>query len=128
MDEKTLTALKQSIEKWERNAIAETPDDYTKGVSSCPLCQLFWERDCVGCPVMDRTGNEFCIGSPYDEEAHEDWFSAPEDESLRNAAHAAARAEAAFLRSLLPDRELDATAHRPLCECNRCFNNMGDEG
>lgn len=105
MDAKTLAALRQSIEKWERNAVAETPEDFTKGFGSCPLCQLFWESDCVGCPVRDRTGYWCCLGSPYDEEAHEDWLSAPSDTALRDEAHAAARAEVEFLRSLLPEAE-----------------------
>mgnify|MGYP006961075808 CR=1 FL=1 len=25
------------------------------------------------------------------------------------------------------DRELDGTAHHPNCECNRCFDQMGDD-
>ena len=129
MDDKTLTALRQSIEKWERNAVAETPDDLAMGVEACPLCALFWRGRCVGCPVMDATDDAFCDGSPYDaaESACEEWFQDPSNTGLRDAARAAARAEVAFLRSLLPDRELDGTAHHPNCECNRCYSNMGDD-
>lgn len=107
MDGTTLNALKQSIEKWERNAVVETPEDLMMGPDSCPLCQLFWRGDCVGCPVMDRTGETYCDGSPYDdaEFAAVRWSLAPENESLRGEAHAASRAEVAFLRSLLPQEE-----------------------
>ena len=107
MDGKTLKALKQSIKKWERNAVAETPEDTMVGSDSCPLCKLFWKRRCEGCPVRDRTEETYCDGSPYDdaEFASVRWGSAPEDENLRNAAHAAAREEVAFLRSLLPEEE-----------------------
>ena len=41
MDERTHKALLSSIEKWERNAEAETVLDYTIGIASCALCQLF---------------------------------------------------------------------------------------
>ena len=107
MDAKTLTALRQSIEKWERNAVAETPEDIMVGSDSCPLCQLFWKRRCEGCPVRDRTEETYCDGSPYDDAyfAGARWISAPENESLRNEAHAAFRAEVGFLRSLLPEEE-----------------------
>lgn len=44
MDAATLTALTQSIEKWERNAVAETPDEYTTAVEDCALCALFFRK------------------------------------------------------------------------------------
>ena len=107
MDDRTLTALRQSIEKWERNAVAETPADFTTSPNSCPLCQRFWKRYCVGCPVAGRTGKVGCAGSPYAEAAvaADEWLDNPDNETLRDTAHAAARAEAEFLRSLLPEGE-----------------------
>lgn len=107
MDDKTLNALKQSIEKWERNAVAETPDDYTTGVESCALCRMFWRSSCRGCPVSEATGETHCFNSPHSDAAYagDDWLHYPSDATLRDAAHAAARAEVAFLRSLLPQEE-----------------------
>lgn len=97
MDERTLTALKGSILKWEAIVAGTGTDD---GAANCPLCQLFHPspsseikrgHDCAGCPVQDATGLSHCEGSPYDEWAHEDRHE-PED----------AEAELKFLRSLLP--------------------------
>ena len=107
MDDRTLTALRQSIEKWERNAVAETPDDYATSVGSCALCCLFWENRCRGCPVTDATGGVRCDWTPYwvANAARSEWSDCPSNLTLRDAAHAAARAEVEFLRSLLPEEE-----------------------
>lgn len=107
MDAETLTALKQSIEKWERNAVAETPGDFTTRPRDCALCWLFCKRGCGGCPVMDATGKVYCHGTPYDEAALAcaEWRNATSNTTLRDAAQAAARAEVEFLRSLLPEEE-----------------------
>jgi hypothetical protein len=109
MDAKTLEALKASIAKWERNAEAGTPSVFKTGPDDCPLCGLFNadETDdaavCAGCPVAKKTKGRFCQGSPYDA-AFKAWFAwsgFPADRDKRLAAHAAARDEVAFLRSLL---------------------------
>lgn len=107
MDAETLTALKQSIEKWERNAVAETPDGFTTGPETCALCGLFWRRGCNGCPVRAKTGYSSCLASPYVAAAGAkiNWRHEPSDTVRRDAAHTAARAEVAFLRSLLPEEE-----------------------
>jgi|SRR5690606_28026025 len=101
MDAKTLEALKASIRKWEKNAEVKTPDDYLIDSSDCPLCDLFFHKDCDGCPVYSRTGQEMCNGTPYREafKAWVQWGRAPE------VAHEAARKEVAFLKSLLPEGE-----------------------
>jgi len=101
MDAKTLKALKASIEKWERNAVAETPDGYLTGSDDCPLCALFYAKSCVGCPVREKTRLSLCDGSPYRKAygAWEEW----EDGGPIEAAHTAAREEVAFLKSLLPE-------------------------
>lgn len=108
MDETTLAALKDSIKKWERNAAATTPDAYKTTPGSCPLCALFHNSGCEGCPVMAATGFTFCSDTPYEDadRALDRWRSDPEDEDLRSDAHASARDEAAFLRSLLPAADL----------------------
>ena len=108
MDDKTLTALKQSIEKWERNVVAETTDDFTTGATTCPLCGLFWRGGrCTGCPIKVKTGKPRCIDTPYMEAytAGRVWRYDPFRTGFRAAAHAASREEVAFLRSLLPKAE-----------------------
>ena len=109
MDAKTLKALKASIRKWEKNAKAETLDEFKTGPSECPLCLEFNSifrgssfAHCIGCPVFNATGMTSCMGTPYGEaeEAAEEWgddiLGAPA------AARAAARAEVDFLKGLLP--------------------------
>ena len=105
MDARTLKALRQSIEKWERNAVAQTPDDFATGIADCALCGLFWGGHCYGCPVKAKTGQTHCCGTPYNaaRAAKNDWFARPADPDLRDAAHTAARVEEEFLRSLLPE-------------------------
>lgn len=108
MDDRTLEALKGSIEKWQRIVVSTGVD---KGAKNCPLCNLFYRRDdlnvndnCCGCPVAEKTGKKFCINTPYD-----DWVDYQERQSPSNSGRAdtserliAARAELAFLESLLP--------------------------
>jgi hypothetical protein len=96
MDKKTLAALKRSIEKWEGNASGR----YVRtGVYDCPLCGLFWNDRCSGCPVQARTGSKYCKASPYDyaEQAREGG-----DAMLFRKA---SQKEVEFLKSLLPEGE-----------------------
>lgn len=104
MDARTLEALKASIAKWERNAEAEKPDKYLTGVNDCPLCALFYAKGCVGCPVRDHTGWALCDGSPY-QEAFDAWERWDDGDGAADEAHALAREEVAFLKSLLPAEE-----------------------
>lgn len=104
MTPETLEALKASIAKWERNAVAETPETYSVSARSCPLCDLFYADNCSGCPVSMRTKKLACSGTPYIAAslARSDW----EWRGLgHERAHAAARDEVAFLKSLLPQGE-----------------------
>jgi hypothetical protein len=95
MDERTLTALKGSIEKWKR-IVAHTGID--KGPTNCPLCQLFYADNCAGCPVAEAAGEIMCGGTPY-----EDWSKAIDVWSGDSEwASMAAHKEVDFLRSLLP--------------------------
>lgn len=102
VDAKTLEALQASIAKWERNAVAETPEAYSTSDDDCALCQAFPDLFCDGCPVKAATGRAFCWGTPYNaaHQAHHAW-----DKGTGTAedAHAAARKEVAFLKSLLPE-------------------------
>lgn len=65
MDEKTITALKGSIEKWKKVADGSGKDE---GQYNCPLCAVFFGKiGCEGCPVRTATGHECCNGTPYRE-------------------------------------------------------------
>lgn len=103
MDEKTLTALKGSIKKWEDIVAGHGAD---LGPTNCPLCIEFYGnefgKDCSGCPVYEHTGKIHCGGTPYS-----DFYAgpipisghSPED---REELTQQAQAELDFLRSLLP--------------------------
>lgn len=62
MDEKTLNALKGSIAKWERIVRYGAAEC---GYHDCPLCHLFADEECKGCPVAEQTKDKACVGSPY---------------------------------------------------------------
>jgi hypothetical protein len=72
-DDKTIEALKGSIEKWRR---IREEDGIDNGSRDCPLCDIYWkevdlENDenievrCFFCPVYESTGQHACEGSPY---------------------------------------------------------------
>lgn len=88
MDEKTLTALKGSIAKWE-GIVAGTMED--NGPDNCPLCKEFYHLNCKGCPVATDTAMSGCEGTPY-------YYYEEGDES-----EDIAKAELDYLRSLLPE-------------------------
>lgn len=104
MDPETVNALNGSIKKWER--VLSEGTDGTNWMD-CPLCLLFWEKNCNGCPVRDRTGRPICQGSPFEQYADArdavdgdgvDEMDIGEEPSVI----AAAQAELDFLKSLLP--------------------------
>jgi hypothetical protein len=100
MDEKTLTALEGSIEKWEKIACG-TGEDLQS--DNCPLCQVFLVKNfnCSGCPVYEKTGTMSCENSPYDV-----WRFLTIHYSTRKAINpvmvAAAQEMVEFLKGLLP--------------------------
>lgn len=108
MTPETLEALKASIAKWERNAVAETADDIVIGPRDCPLCEAFNKpkKRCAGCPVAEKAGQPYCDGTPYSsvQFAKFNWFSRGTI-SAKKKAIAAVQAEVAFLKSLLPPEE-----------------------
>jgi hypothetical protein len=103
MEAKTLEALKASIAKWEKNAVAKTAKEYRIGWENCPLCLLFIDDHCAGCPI-EKVGSKGCLGTPYDEaeEIHEMWLKKSGSIALAKSATAIAIDEVAFLKSLLP--------------------------
>lgn len=58
----TIKALEGSILKWSRIA---TGDSVDQGINNCPLCQMFYDLSCRGCPVDDESGDG-CSDTPYD--------------------------------------------------------------
>ena len=107
MTPETLTALKASIEHWRQNA--EGPiEDASADPDDCALCDKFLsgETRCLGCPVSESTGHILCFKTPY-EIAHIKLRRTRDNASPENEAafRAAARAELAFLISLLPEGE-----------------------
>lgn len=124
MKKSTLKALKGSIKKWEK-IVAEKGLD--EGIGNCPLCAKFHSmmpdsinrsRDdncCVGCPVMEKTGQECCEDSPYSKwtrhrddrhyvtlRARAETTEQIKTEILCNQCRVLAQAEVDFLKRLLP--------------------------
>ena len=102
MDARTLKALKGSIAKWE-GVVAGTTQG--KGGDNCPLCKIFaadkpLEYQCAGCPVFSRSGYRWCHATPYIAFAES---CNSEGMASTSPARQAARAELAFLKSLLPE-------------------------
>lgn len=102
VNKQTLDALIASAEKWERNAVA-SKRQVKLGPENCALCELFFDNDCLGCPV--ESGGHFgCQSTPYDyaEVAMWNWGNSPRSKVAREEFRRAAAAEAKFLRSLIP--------------------------
>lgn len=109
MKKRTLKALQKSIEKWEKNTLAEKPRNLTLGWGECPLCTLFIDKDCFGCPVSAKNDKHiFCQGTPYDSvvKNHDEWVARAslrlDQTEARKKTIAAAKRELKFLKSLLP--------------------------
>lgn len=105
MDERTLEALKASIRKWDANANVSCFSDARILALDCPLCRVFAGNDddkktwCIGCPVKEKTGFDDCRRTPYTAAKYAYGKRDLEDFVSK------ARAEADFLRSLLPEGE-----------------------
>lgn len=100
MTPETEKALQASIdEKWKPIARGGKADG---GTEDCPLCALFFNWGCSGCPVSKRTGFPFCSASPYLA-----WLAvfAGRESRLANTPERVALAEdmVKFLKSLLPE-------------------------
>lgn len=103
MEAATLKALQGSIAKWEAIVAGTGEDD---GAVNCPLCHLFGDT-CQGCPVMQKTGQFNCGGSPYYKYAgaiHA--YGTHSSEAI-----AAAQSELDFLRGLLPKEDAAEVCH-----------------
>ena len=114
MDDKTLTALKKSIEYWEA---IERGDKGSRGARGCALCHLFnapMHRDanCIDCPVFQKTGRVYCSGTPYiDYVKHHHREHGVQLGVLMiqcECCRKYAAQEVAFLKGLLPKEKTDA--------------------
>lgn len=95
-------ALMASIEKWERNAVADRRGDALMGPAHCPLCELYIDKDCDGCPIYAKSSTRYCGDTPYREcEQSRDLWDLSDD--FQGAFQAAARAEVDFLRAVLAE-------------------------
>lgn len=69
MEKAVEKAVGGSIGKWIYLRFA--PGTLEFGTTDCPLCTLFHkelpdgESNCSGCPIHERTGKHFCVGTPY---------------------------------------------------------------
>lgn len=98
-------ALMASIEKWERNAVAKTFDDVLIGPNHCPLCKIYLDDDCAGCPIYAKSGVRYCSNTPYYdcEQAYESWEISKTSKGSRKQFQTDARAEVDFLRAVLAE-------------------------
>ena len=101
MTPEALEALKKSIEHWERLASGTAREGEGIRSKSCPLCALYVQNFCQGCPVAEQTIATGCAGTPWRgaSDAHSEFG--------QNSAqfHFAAIAELDFLRSILAKAE-----------------------
>lgn len=65
MQTPTDKALYEAREKWLHNADCVDIKEAKVGYLTCPLCDLFYGKDCVGCPIMNFTGEPLCRGTTY---------------------------------------------------------------
>lgn len=107
MDEQTLRALRASVEHWEENVEAETPNEASISMHHCALCLRFFEDGCSGCPVFNVTKVVRCFRTPYGKASLKltRWHSHPYDAEYRDEWRKAAQAELDFLRGLLPEEK-----------------------
>ncbi len=103
MDNKTLKALGGSIEKWEKIVDGSEVDRLN---ANCPLCALFINHTCRGCPVRDKSKDSGCRNTPYQAWAkHQnnthDRYS--NRKVLCSTCESLAKTELEFLKTLLPE-------------------------
>lgn len=111
MNQTTLRALKNSIQHWEENLESAKKGDWSSistWAEHCALCEVFYGRDCRGCPVKTFE----CADTPYVEvvETLRYWQAlrkaCPTPQTAKEAKTAlrqAIKAELEFLKSLLPE-------------------------
>jgi hypothetical protein len=105
MTKKVLNALKGSIKKWEKIVAGKGVDE---GSSNCPLCRLYGDWECKGCPVFEKTNKKDCENTPYykwmlhQSKMHDAWLLVETLEIQCKICERFAKQELEFLKSLLP--------------------------
>jgi hypothetical protein len=106
MTPEAIKALRASVRKWNRIAAGNY---YSEGPNNCPLCKLYWAKDCAGCPVRQFTRLAYCAGTPYEvwENLPTGNTNGPGDRQYAASvlAMTVAKTEANFLRALLPRKQ-----------------------
>ena len=92
-DRETKQAIRDAVEHWKDIVTRRIKNS---NPNNCPLCRLFFDGECEGCPVSQFTGEAYCEETPYWE-----WANAGESETRG----AAAKKELAFLESFVPKKE-----------------------
>ena len=110
MDARTRAALENSIQHWRENIAQNNCRFIHIGSSYCALCELFLynrPNECGGCPVVEKTGEPLCNGTPWRRfrVTLSSWHDDPDEEAYRNTWRQAAQAMVDFLISLLPQEE-----------------------
>ena len=103
MDNKTLEALKGSIEKWEKIVDGSGVDRLN---ANCPLCALFINHICRGCPVRDKSKDSGCRNTPYQawsEHQNGEHDRYTDRKVLCSTCEPLAKTELEFLKALLPE-------------------------
>lgn len=74
MKDKTIEALRGSIEKWHNILHADGED---KGSDNCPLCTIFLQArgSCTGCPIVEKKSDFYMCHNPE----YQEWFAHQED-------------------------------------------------
>lgn len=110
MNPKTLEALKESIVHWEDNlAAAIARRAIHIRADSCALCKTYNRAfcdACVGCPVLESTGVQYCNNSPWQKVKHIKNYGGTTEDLV-----AAVQDELDFLKSLLPEEKRSSAAY-----------------
>ena len=69
-NKQVLDAIKGSERKW----ICIIDGGEQGGASDCPLCGLFWDNYCKGCPIREYSGFKDCNNTPFDDFCQVDWY------------------------------------------------------
>lgn len=104
MNAETIAALEDSISAWKLKIEVQSWEDIRIGPEACPLCQIFFyeENRCRGCPVYEKTGEEGCVDTPFEDayRVYEEWFETGGNASIVEQWARVAQREVEFLESL----------------------------
>lgn len=67
MNAQTLNALNESIRHWQRYVDGFGKEEGEPLVHNCSLCGLFYQSECSGCPIREKTGFINCRRTPYED-------------------------------------------------------------